>query len=61
MMKFPVQDTFIAYCASKGYPTNYNDGLRVALQTDLSSSKKSLADLMKLYDATNGADYLYPV
>ena len=60
MMKFPVQDTFIAHCVTNGYPTEYNDGLRVALQTDLSSSKKSLNDLMKEYFDTNGAEYLYP-
>lgn len=60
MMKFPIQDTFIAYCATKGYPTEYNEGLRVALQTDLSSSKRSLSDLMKEYFDTNGALYLYP-
>jgi len=60
MLKFPNNDTFIAYCATKGYPTQYNEGLKVALQTDLSSSKKSLNDLMKEYFDTNGVEYLYP-
>jgi phosphoribosylamine-glycine ligase len=60
MLKFPNNDTFIAYCATKGYPTQYNDGLKVALQTDLTSSKQSLNDLMKEYFDTNGAEYLYP-
>lgn len=60
MLKFPENDTFIAYCATKGYPTEYNDGLKVALQTDLSSSKKSLNDLGRLYFTTNGSTYLYP-
>lgn len=60
MLKFPKNNTFIAYCATKGYPTEYNDGLKVALQTDLSSNKKSLNDLAKLYFDTNGSTYLYP-
>jgi phosphoribosylamine-glycine ligase len=60
MLKFPNNDTFIAYCATKGYPTQYNDGLKVALQTDLTSSKQSLNVLMKEYFDTNGAEYLYP-
>lgn len=60
VMKFPDQDTFRAYCVTKGYPLQYNDGLRVALQTDLVSTKRSLTDLMRLYYQTNGAEYLYP-
>lgn len=60
MLKLPNNDTFIAYCATNGYPTQYNDGLKVALQTDLTSSKQSLNDLMKEYFDTNGAEYLYP-
>lgn len=59
-MILPNNDTFIAYCATKGYPTEYNDGLKVALETDLSESGKSLADLIRLYEATNGSEYLYP-
>lgn len=59
-MNFPDQDTFRAYCITKGYPKQYNDGLRVALQTDLDSSKKVLGDLMKEYYLTNGPNYLYP-
>ena len=60
IMKFPENDRFIAHCVINGYPTQYNDGLRVALQTDLTSTLKSLPDLMKLYAETNGNLYLYP-
>ncbi len=60
MMNFPDQDTFRAYCITKSYPKQYNDGLKIALETDLGVTGKSLPDLMRLYYTTNGADYLYP-
>ena len=60
VMNFPNQDTFRAYCITKGYPKQYNDGLKIALETDLSVTGFSLPDLMRLYYTTNGADYLYP-
>lgn len=60
IMNFPLPDTFRAYCITKGYPTQYNDGLVKALQTDLAVTTSSLGDLMRLYYTTNGADYLYP-
>ena len=60
MLNYPNPDTFIAYCRTKGYPTQYNDGLKVALETDLGVSGLSLPDLMRLYYETNGAQYLYP-
>ena len=59
-MNFPDQDTFIAYCITKSYPKQYNDGLKIALETDLGVTGKSLPDLMRLYYTTNGANYLYP-
>lgn len=61
-MIFPNADVFTAYCISKGYPVQYNDGLRVALATDLSLDPTlfSLADLIRLYESTNGKFYLYP-
>ena len=60
MLNYPDPDTFRAYCVTKGYPTQYNDGLKKALETDLSASGLSLPDLMRLYYATNGSEYLYP-
>lgn len=60
MMKFPKQDQFRAYCITKGYPTQYNEGLRKALQTDLGSTINNLPDLMRLYFQVHGANYLYP-
>lgn len=60
MMKLPKNDTFVDYCAIKGYPTEYNDGLIKALQTDLVSSLEVLNDLLRLYYQTNGSTYLYP-
>lgn len=60
MLNYPDPDTFRAYCVTKSYPTQYNDGLKVALETDLSVSGLSLPDLMRLYSATNGSEYLYP-
>jgi hypothetical protein len=59
-MNFPDQDTFRAYCVTNSYPTQYNDGLKVALETDLGVSGLSLPDLMRLYFETNGPQYLYP-
>jgi hypothetical protein len=55
MLNYPDNDTFIAYCRTKSYPTQYNDGLKVALETDLGVSGLSLPDLMRLYSATNGS------
>lgn len=60
MLSYPDNDTFIAYCRTKSYPTQYNDGLKVALETDLGVSGLSLPDLMRLYSDTNGSEYLYP-
>jgi hypothetical protein len=34
--------------------------LKKALETDLGVSGLSLPDLMRLYSATNGSEYLYP-
>jgi hypothetical protein len=59
-MILPNNDTFIAYCRTKGYPTQYNDGLKKALETDLGVTGFSLADLMRKYYVANGANYLYP-
>ena len=60
MLNYPDPDTFIAYCRTKGYPTQYNDGLKKALETDLGVSGLSLSDLARLYFETNGPEYLYP-
>lgn len=60
MMNFPKNDEFIAYCRTKGYPTQYNDGLKKALETDLGVSGFALPDLMRQYYDANGANYLYP-
>ena len=60
MMNFPDQDTFRAYCITKSYPKQYNDGLKIALETDLGVTGFSLPDLMRQYYDANGADYLYP-
>jgi hypothetical protein len=60
MMNFPDQDTFRAYCITKSYPKQYNDGLKVALETDLGVTGFALPDLMRQYYDANGADYLYP-
>lgn len=60
MFQYPKADTFRAYCVTKSYPTQYNDGLKVALETDLGVSGLSLSDLARLYFETNGPTYLYP-
>ena len=60
MFKYPNADTFRAYCVNKSYPTQYNDGLKKALETDLGVSGLSLSDLARLYFKTNGPVYLYP-
>ena len=60
MLNYPKNDTFRAYCITKSYPKDYNDGLKKALETDLSKTSLSLPDLMRLYSATNGSEYLYP-
>jgi len=60
MFKYPNADTFRAYCVTKSYPTQYNDGLKKALETDLGVSGLSLSDLTRLYFTTNGPVYLYP-
>lgn len=60
MMNFPNQDTFRAYCITKSYPKQYNDGLKKALETDLGVTGFALPDLMRQYYDANGADYLYP-
>lgn len=60
MMNFPKNDQFIAYCRTKSYPTQYNDGLKKALETDLGVTGFALPDLMRQYYDANGADYLYP-
>jgi len=60
MLNYPNPDTFRAYCITKSYPKQYNDGLKKALETDLGVSGLSLPDLMRLYSATNGSEYLYP-
>lgn len=60
MFKYPKNDTFKAYCVTKSYPKQYNDGLKKALETDLGVSGLSLSDLARLYFKTNGPVYLYP-
>ena len=60
MLKYPNADTFRAYCVTKSYPTQYNYGLKKALETDLGVSGLSLSDLARLYFETNGPEYLYP-
>jgi hypothetical protein len=60
MMNFPDQDTFRAYCITKSYPKQYNDGLKKALETDLGVTGFALPDLMRQYYDANGANYLYP-
>jgi hypothetical protein len=60
MFQYPNADTFRAYCVTKSYPTQYNDGLKKALETDLGVSGLSLSDLARLYFKTNGRTYLYP-
>jgi hypothetical protein len=60
MFKYPNADTFRAYCVTKSYPKQYNDGLKKALETDLGVSGLSLSDLARLYFKTNGPVYLYP-
>jgi hypothetical protein len=60
MFKYPKNDTFMAYCITKSYPKQYNDGLKKALETDLGVSGLSLPDLARLYFTTNGPVYLYP-
>ena len=60
MLNYPKNDTFRAYCVTKSYPTDYNDGLKKALETDLTLTGFSLNDLMRKYFVANGATYLYP-
>lgn len=60
MLNLPKNDTFRAYCVTKSYPTDYNDGLKKALETDLTLTGFSLNDLMRKYFVANGATYLYP-
>lgn len=60
MFQYPNPDTFRAYCVTKSYPTQYNDGLKVALETDLGVTGLSISDLARLYFETNGPQYLYP-
>lgn len=60
MLKLPNNDTFKAYCVTKNYPRDYNDGLKKALETDLVLTGFSLNDLMRKYFVANGATYLYP-
>jgi hypothetical protein len=60
MLKYPNPDTFRAYCITKSYPKQYNDGLKKALETDLGVTGLSLSDLARLYFKTNGPVYLYP-
>jgi hypothetical protein len=60
MLNYPDPDTFRAYCVTKSYPKQYNDGLKKALETDLGVTGLSLSDLARLYFKTNGPVYLYP-
>ena len=60
MFKYPNADTLRAYCVTKSYPKQYNDGLKKALETDLGVSGLSLSDIARLYFKTNGPVYLYP-